>query len=272
MPKKYLGFNCQQYGDLVINTVAARSLKERYPDCHLTLCISADYGDISPLFIGHKYIDSVHVLNKARDGFDDVDNQWIAKSDFDKVFSPMPGHVGHQWYENWHQSQEVCRMHKLPVPADYQCNLNKWFIPKFHSKTVAFMPFGGNYNPNSPKKLDLPKCESVVKLLKRLGYYTLQIGRRDEEHIKGAFKYKTSFFDSVVNMLGCDFLITTDSALSWVASAYDFPTIGLYNLGIYKDNIKNIQPINRNAVYIAADNINLISDDDMVTAINKLLK
>lgn len=263
--KRYFGFNCQQYGDLIINTVAARALKLAEPSSHLTFCIAGEYADCSQLFLHHPNIDAIRVLNKSRGGFDDIDKKWLESEKFDKAFEPMKGHGDSSWWEKRHQTQEVCAMHGLEIPANYQCELNNWFSDKIirAPKRVAFLPYAGSYSKDNDKMLKPPKAQRIVSFLIELGYSVLQLGAQFEIALDGAIKRQTSFFDSVVNMMGCDFLVSTDSGICWTASAYSFPCIGLYSRGKYGNNIKNIQPINPNASYLDANNVNDIDDKDL---------
>jgi ADP-heptose:LPS heptosyltransferase len=88
-------------------------------------------------------------------------------------------------------------------------------------------------------------------------------------------KTLTNWLDTVRLMLGCKCLITVDTACSWIASAYSFPTIGLYGSEYYIRNgnnyISSIQPINPNATYLDANNVNDIPIELIVKNIKKML-
>ena len=47
---KAIGFNQGQIGDLVINLIACRAFKEKFPDSHLTFGINKKYQSILPIF------------------------------------------------------------------------------------------------------------------------------------------------------------------------------------------------------------------------------
>jgi len=47
---KYIGFNQGQYGDLCINTVVCRALKERFPGCELHFGMNQKYASLSPIY------------------------------------------------------------------------------------------------------------------------------------------------------------------------------------------------------------------------------
>lgn len=281
----FCGFNSLQFGDLVINTFAARVLKEKYPSSKLTFVINKDYKDIAPLFINHPHIDYIKILDKNRDGFNQVDQNWVKNQDFDLVFNPMQDHNhSDPWFLKRHQAAEVCFMHRLVDEKECQkfdnkLFLNKWFdpanlVPHFGNRgVVAIQAFAGSYNPQNDKMLTVEKAQLIVDYLVCLGYNVLQLGIESEPKLNNTCRFKTNYFDSVKNMLGCKFLITTDSGMSWISSAYEFPTIGLYSNSYYgKEFIKNIQPINPNAEYLDADNVNNILDQEIFAAIDRMIE
>ncbi len=69
--------------------VAALILKSKLPNSYFTLCINNNYQDIAPLFIDNSVVDRIHILNKDKDGFNEVDQTWINEQNFDHVFNPM---------------------------------------------------------------------------------------------------------------------------------------------------------------------------------------
>lgn len=291
----FCGFNSLQFGDLVINTFAARILKQKYPESKLTFVINKDYKDIAPLFINHPYIDYIKILDKNRDGFNQVDKDWVKNQDFDLVFNPMQDHDhSDPWFLKRHQAAEVCYMHKLATEQecekfDNKLYLNKWFdTPEFwvydsvslkdsgfvvnKKPTVALQAFAGSYNPKNDKMLTIEKAQSIVDYLIKLGFNVLQLGIESEPKLFNTYRFNTDYFNSVKNMLGCKFLITTDSAMSWISSAYEFPTIGLYSNSYYgKEFVKNIQPINPNAEYLDADNVNNIPNQEIFAVIDGMV-
>ena len=276
----FCGFNSLQFGDLVINTFAARVLKEKYPTSKLTFVINKDYKDIAPLFINHPHIDYIKILDKNRDGFSQVDKDWIKKQDFDLVFNPMQDHDhSDPWFLKRHQAAEVCYMHKLATEQecekfDNKLYLNKWFdLDPILSNFVAFAPFPGFYNKNNDKTLNIEKAQKIVDYLNSLGLRVLQVGGKDEPELGGALKLKTDYFESVKDVISCKFLICGDSGINWVSSAYEFPTIGLYSNKYYGEKfVKNIMPINENAEYLQSDNVNNIPDQEIFAVIDEMIE
>ena len=50
MSIKIIGTNQGQRGDLIMGTVVAKAIKERFPDSHFTLGINQKYQDMEDLF------------------------------------------------------------------------------------------------------------------------------------------------------------------------------------------------------------------------------
>lgn len=270
---RFIGLNMQQRGDLVMNTVAARAIKEQFPNSYFTLGISKPLEDMLPLFLYNKYIDDIHIWESS-DGLTENDMDYISFNGFDKVFDPMPHHKLEDWYYYVkNQTEEVCAMHDLRPPEDLSCYLNKWFALNSSLKDyVALVAFGGVYRGiNNEKCLNENFANEIVKLIKEFGYKTLQISGPNEPKLKNALNLNTSYFESVVNMLSCKFVITVDTGLSWIASAYKFPTLGLYSNRYYEDRISVIQPINSNAIYLDDYSVNNISLNKIEKLISILL-
>src|SRR5579864_9137624 len=107
---RFAGFNMQLIGDIIMNTVAARSHKELYPESHLTLCVANKYADMDLLFKNHPYIDSFHVY-EGYDGITKNDLEYC-KNNFNYIYNPMPQHKYINWYQNpnlLNQTAEVCQ-------------------------------------------------------------------------------------------------------------------------------------------------------------------
>lgn len=277
---RFCGLPAQQYGDLVMNTFAARVLKQKYPNSEYTILIANDYKDCAPLFLNHPHIDKIHILDKKRDGLNEIDQNWVKNQSFDMFFPPMKDHNhSDPWFLKRHQVSEVCYMHG--IVSDKECNkldnklfLNKWFdLNTSFSDYIAFSPFSGFYNPNNDKISTIEKAQKIVDNLIDKGLKVLQIGAFNEPKLFGSIQLECDYFTSIKNMLSCKFLICGDSGCCWYSSAYDFPTLGLYSNKYYtKDYLKNIQPINKNAIYLDSDNVNNIEDQDIFAAIDKMIE
>ncbi len=271
---KIIHFNQGQAGDLCINTVAARQYKECNPEDTIIMSVNKKYIDLLPLFYNHPHIDGFHVW----DGYDIAttkDTEWLARNGKNIVLkTPMPQHTQNEWWKYYHQGHECCLMNGVNIlhSQDFSCYLEKWFnVPKYNN-TIAFAPFAGWYNQNNDKKLTQQKAQEIVNLLTKEGYSIIQIGGHNEPILANAIKYNTSYFDSMKNILGCELLITTDTWCSWYSSAYKFPTLGLYSNSYYTVSfIKNIQPINPNAIYLDANNVNNIPNELIIDKIKAMI-
>lgn len=269
----FAGLNAGQFGDLVINTVAARAIKEKYPKSHFTLGIGKPFEAIAPLFLNNKYIDDVHIW-ESYDGLTGGDIDYIDFMQFDKVFDPMPQHKKNNWWNDVkNQTEEVCIMHDLKPPKDLSCSLTKWFKTndRFY-KYIAIFPFGGVYRGiDNEKCLTIKRAEQIIEIILSYGYKVLQVGGNNEPILKGALKLNTNYFESVKNILGCKMAIGVDTGLSWVMSGYEFPFLGLYSNQFYKDKISVIQPINKKAIYLDSYNVNNINLHDIEKSIRSIL-
>lgn len=274
---RYCGFNPLRYGDLFINLVACRALRQMDPDSHLTFVLNANYRSAAPLFLDQPDIDRVHITHKATDGFDKEDWQWVNEQRFTHVFNPMQDHLHSEpwWRTGRNQPQEVAYIHRIPLPPGEtgKLSLNRWFEPsKGFEKCVAFQPFAGSYDPHNMKQLSPAQAQRVVDLIRARGYQVLQMGLPTEWRLDKVTFIDTDFFGAVKNLLGCRALITTDSGFNWAASCYDHPTLGLYSHAYYgKDRVSAIQPLNPNAIYLDDANVNDIGLESISAALDKLL-
>lgn len=268
---KYFCFNQGQVGDLCLNTVPARLFRKLYPDQgSLIMNVNKKYVDIIPLFYNHPHIDGFHVWG----GWDQPTEKDIKyeKENWQHSFRPrMPKHSREDWYLHYHQAEECCYQNGFSheqvkqLNGDFSCYLEKWFdVPDF-SNYIAFAPFAGFYNPNNSKKLSTGRAQDITRLLNKLGWKILQIGGNDETRLDLTDKYNTDYFGSMCNILGCRAFITTDSWGAWFASAYKFPTLGLYSNEYYsrtgRNFVHHIQPINPEAIYLDSTNVNNIPLD-----------
>lgn len=278
---KYSLFNQGQFGDGIIATAAARIFKEKYPSSTLFLNINKKYTDIASLFLNNFYFDGLTVWSAYDNWPDDKDKEIIKYRVDISIGHPMNPHKENDWYLYRHQTTECAYMNKIIdkneahlLKNGIECSLTKWFDSNINlsGNYVAFFPFAGWYNINNTKKLTEEKAQKIVDLLSVIGYKVLQIGGNDEPQLKNTLKLNTDFFNSVKNSLSCKFAVGTDTAMQWILSAYQFPSIGLYSNQYYgKEFIKNIQPINKNSIYLDAPNVNDILIEDIEVAIKNLI-
>jgi ADP-heptose:LPS heptosyltransferase len=267
---KCIGFNQGQYGDLCMNTIACRALKEKFPECELHFGINKKYASLAPIFENHPLINKIHIWDAYDDWPSEKDRQHISKEEYDFTFNAMPKHTQDHWYINHHQTAETCYMHGLIPPKNLQVELHKYFDTERNKKHVAL-----NLYAETRGFTKIPNFEQAKKisdLIKSKGYTPVQIGLPDQPQICEK-RFIGSFFDSVKFTLSCDFLFTVDSAMSWIASGYSFPTLGIYSYTYYPyvSTSKNWQPINPNAKYLEKDKISNITLDSISEEIDKML-
>lgn len=264
-----------QYGDLFMGVPSFSELRDIYPDKSLYITINKKYQDCAPLFFNHKYIDGIFIT----DGYEKLTNkdyQNIKDLNFDIIYDPMVGHLaGDLWFTQMHQVKDTALSYGLEID-NLQIELNPYFnITKF-DKTIAFHPFPAFYaseiTDKSPK---IKRAQEIVNLINRFGFEVLQVGGRDEPHLQNTIKPPTNYFNSVYNILGCKMFIGYDSGLTWTLSGYRFPLLAMYSNSYYVRNeinyVTNIQPINSNAIYLDAPNVNDIRLEEIEEKIKLLL-
>jgi ADP-heptose:LPS heptosyltransferase len=267
---KVIGFNQGQFGDLCINTVACRAFKDAAPNSILHFGINKKYESLRPILEHQKNIDKIHIWDAYNDWPSEEDAKHIISEKFDFVFEAMPKHTSEAWYLKNHQAAEVCLMHKLKPPQNLQVELTKYFDTDRNNKHVAVNLFaetrGNSKTPSIKRSIEI--CE----IIKSKGLIPVQIGLPEQEQICEK-RFSGSFFECVKFVLSCDLLITVDSAMSWIASGYSFPTLGLYSYSYYygAKTSKNWQPINPNGLFLESEHVNKIEDEAILNGISRLL-
>lgn len=267
-----LGFNAGKRGDLAISTVTARAFKESHPDWHLTLGLGPQYADVAPLFYQHPFFDNIHVWTSYDEWPSPADTAYLARAKYDHVFNPMPK-VADGWWLAHHQTEALAVAHGLRPSRDRQCVLTRWFEPIKHDRAVAIAPFGDYTGATlTHKALPVALAQAITAYLCGAGWTVLQLGGPDEPALEGAVQVKTTYFDSVRTLLGCKALIMGDSGLSWMASAYSHPVLGLYSTSGYGvGRVAAIQPINPKAVYLSESTMDGFTLERVRPAIDALL-
>ena len=264
---KIIGTNQGQRGDLVIGTVVARAIKEKFPGSHFTLGINKMYEDMESLFKFHPYLDDTCIWEAYDTWPSQKDVIYLRENKFDIVLHPMPRHPNdHCWFNLVNNlTESACIMNGFSPPKDRSCVLTKYFeLKSGFEDSVCISPF----TAWEKKNISLSKWEQIVSFVNSKGLKVVQIGDNSEPTIKGAEKkLNLSYFESAKVMLSCKFLICLDGGMSWVASAYKQKVLGLY--GYHFDGLmspKIYQPINENAIYLESKNaediqMNLIFDN-----------
>jgi len=269
--KKAIGFLGGQYGDAITTIAAQNIFAENYPDFDFTFALSKKYEAIMPLFLNQKQIKNIHLW----DGYDSYwptnnDINYIKENNFDIVFNPMQGVIPN-WFETMHQVSLCCARYKLPLPKTDEVTLNRYFEPNNNFKNyIAISPFANN--GHGLKALSLERINVITNFLYKKGYKIVHLGSERENTIDNTINPKFNLFESVKILCACKLLITTDTAMSWIASAYKIPTLGLYAYGYHQTNTsKNWQPIQPNAKYLESYSVNDINMDIILKNIEGIL-
>lgn len=254
-----IGFNQGQIGDLALNIIAARALKEAQPDVHLTFSINKKYASAAPIFHHHPLIDAI----KIWDGYDDwptqKDMEYIDNHHFDMFFSPNPKMVNYNWAGMHHHSQEVCAMHRLTPPKDLSVVLTQYFdlLPKYKN-CIAFAPFT---SAGSARDIPFAYAKKLVEHCHALGYDTVQLGLPTMPDLGTKFGITGgTIFEDVVIARSCKLLVTADTGINYLMSGYKHPTVGLYSTLCYPypTQLVNRIPVNPNAQYIEGASVETI--------------
>ncbi len=266
---KIIGTNQGQRGDLIIGTVVARAIKEKFPNSHFTLGINKQYEDMKELFYNHPYIDNISIW----EGYDNwpTTNDVKLMEQFDLVLHPMPQHPNnHCWYQLVnHQTEASCIMNGLTPPKNLQCSLFRWFdlIPEYNN-VICISPF----TAWEKKNITIEKWQEIIDYIHNKGISIIQIGDKNEYKFNHTYKATFSYLESTTIMLSCKFLICLEGGMNWVASAYGQKVLGL--MGLHYDGLKSsklYQPVNPNAIYLESDKAENISNRLIYKAIDELL-
>lgn len=274
MIKKAIGLAQGQLGDCIINTVAARSFKEQYPDYKLIMGVNKKYQEIIPLFYDHESFDGFHVYDQYDNWPNEHDKNYLRKSKYDIVFNAMPPHSLDDWWRYYHQTEESCISNGLPIPNNIQCNLTQWFPIEDNKDYITFNFVGAFYAgyPNN-KSYNPEQAQQIVDCVRKLGYKVLLLGDPREPMLENAERKNLTIIESVKAMLGSRLFIGIDSFLTWAASAYSFPTVSCYANHYYgKTFVKNIQPKNPNGLFLDAPNVSEINVDEIISKAKDLMK
>lgn len=262
-----IGLSQGQIGDLFMNIVACRSFKERFPESIMTLGINRKYSDVAPLFQDNPLVNAIHIWEGYDDWPQPKDQRYLDRCKFDHVFNPMPQHTRDDWYLHRHQTEEVCLMHGLTPPNDLSVSLTQWFKPL--AKNPKYVVVNLSAATRAEAKTPSPqKAKEIVQTIIDLGFIPVQIGLASEPKYCEQ-RFIGSWLETVKFVLSCKFLITVDSAIAWIASGYQFPTIGLYAFSYYPDakSSANWQPKNTNLLALESPTIGEITIESVSRSI-----
>lgn len=249
---RVLGFNQGQIGDLVMNLIPCKALKEKNPNIHITFGINKKYESIKPIFYYNNLIDDFKIWENYENWPSENDQNYINESQFDKIFNPMPKHKYDNWYIKYHHTEAVCMMHDIIPPADLQIQLNPWFEKESNYRNyIAISPFASSAVPNRNIPMDL--LSEIIDFIHSLGYKTIQLGLKTDPKTNASISpMGESIFEDVKIAYSCKMLITVDTGMNWIMSGYKHKVLGLLSARSYPiyAPILNRMPVNPNAVYL----------------------
>lgn len=271
--KKAIGFLGGQFGDIITTIGAQKVFNEDYPEYDFTLAISEKYAEIAPLFYNQKYIKDIHIW----EGYDHTwptqnDKKFIDTNKYELIFNPMQGVGDPHWYHRIHQVSLCCERYGLRLPNTNEVSLDKNFDQLNEYKNSICLSIFPN-NGTGLKSPSLNKAQDLIDSINKFGFQVIQLCGPSDPKLDNVKIIETSLFEAVKIMASCKLLITGDTSMSWIASAYKIPTLGIYaykyHLGSYTS--KNWQPINPNAKYIEADIVENIPNDQIISILETMI-
>lgn len=232
-------------GDVVLGNVLAKNIKLQYPDIKLDYVVEEGYKD---LIVCSPHISKVIQIKNTREGFDHI-LTLVSSKEYEHVFFAQQTSVVDN---NWHQYEDTRHQHlidfyasrcgvklidrKLELTSDENIVLNvkdyKRPVIVMHNRTLA----------------DVKNWSYFGELAKRYvdsGATVLQFGKGDEDTIENAIKesYSLSEIMAFFDRKRCDMFVGLDSGLTYVAAAFNVPTISIQGAtvsetsGAYGDNV-----------------------------------
>lgn len=264
-----------QYGDILMQEPGLRKFIKNNPDTKITLAVSKKFKEILPLF--YNYHDNI-VEFKHFEGYNDwpttEDLNYINERNFDAMFPPdIPKHQQNNWAKYRHIVKETALMIGLEEPDDIKINLNTPHGLVKEPKTASIHMFSSKW-PGGVRSINIQKQNLIVDHLIRRGYKVYQISSPSQPHIKNTTKPIGNYYDACLNVLKTDFLISCDSGMPFLASAFDHPTLTLFSSGYNPlvNTTKNWHPSNPNAIYMESDKADNISIYKIYDAIDNLIR
>ena len=228
---------------------------------------------MAPLF-AHSDFDDIHIYKGYDNWPTKRDSDYLIRAGYDHVFDAMPKRKNEgNWWAHETQAENACSVYGLSYTTDgTQCRLTKWFDVPDYSGYVAFNYIGAFYAgyPNN-KSYSPERAAQIVGLIKGKGHKVIVLGDPKEPTLEGTEKRPMGYFDSVKTLLGCRAFVGIDSGLTWLSSAYSFPTLACYSNAYYGEHVGSIQPTNPNARYLSASNLNDVGLDQIESELNKIL-
>tara|TARA_R110000851_G_C13095894_1_gene567435 strand:- start:3809 stop:4693 length:885 start_codon:yes stop_codon:yes gene_type:complete len=262
-----------QYGDILMQEPALRKFIKDNPDTKIVLAASKKFEQVLPLF--ENYHENI-IDFKIFDGYGDWptigDKKYINTQDFDAMFPPdIPLHKDPNWAKHRHIVYETALMMGVEADStDIQLKIPSEVVKE--SKSVALHLFSSKW-PGGTRSINIEKQTKIVAHLMNLGYKVYQLSSPNQPHIENTIFEHGTYYEACLRMLSTDLLISCDSGMAWVSSAYNHPTIALFSTA-YNPNIgttENWHPTNPNGSYFEAQTANEIPTSDILKEVDNKL-
>jgi hypothetical protein len=285
MKKVYFG-NLGQFGDVIMQEPALRKYIKDNPDDKITLGVSLKYSEALKLYENyHDNIVAMKIFLDYENFPTEDDVRYFKNEQFDLVTIKRTSneinisdrgclalHPDTAWAKRIHQTAAAGHQQGIEI-EDTQIRFNKTFDLEVKEKFICFSLF-----PNHPhagaKSLSIQQIQGIVKMINKMGLHAVHLNGPNEPDIEGTIKSNCSWIDSVALMTRSEMLITADTGMSWAASAFSHPTIGLYASGYNPvcETSKNWQPVNQNASYLESYSAEGIKARDIIEEVLKKIK
>ena len=265
---------------------ALRQFIKDNPTDKITLGCSVRYGAAMKLYDNYHKNVTVRKLFLDYDNFPTEDDvRYFENEKFDLVTikqgsneisrndkGKLALHPDKNWAGKIHQVVAAGRQQGIEV-TDTQIQFNKKFDMDLNERYICFSLFP-NHPKGGVKSLSKGQITGITKLINKLGYKAVHLNGPNEPDIEGSIKANCSWIDSVGLVTNSDLLITGDTGMSWAASGFKHPTVGLYAWGYnpVSGTSKNWQPTNPNAVYLEAHSASEIPPKQIINTIVETLR
>jgi len=264
-------------GDSLMCLPLIPTLQSMYGDIDLTWPICRKCIQASPLYIDQPGIDSIYIT-RDEEWLNDAEHIWI-KNKFDLFINPTPNHPREpDWYNYRNCVEETILMageqyfeafQSLPKTLQTPTLKPLWEI-KAKYQTVAIHTTAG-YSKDKHRSPSTRWWNELSNKLIRKGFYILQFGHPNDEHIPCAHRIYNdlSLIEQIRLASNCQIYIGTDSGFSWAMGALGIKQISLITnwLPNHHSNHLALAPTNFNNLatnFYAGGGCDNIAIDDVV--------
>lgn len=218
-------------GDVVVGNTLAKNIRLNHPDItQLDYIVEEKYAD---LVNDNPNITNVRAITNTEQAWNDI-LRIVSCEGYDYIFMAQQTSSTDNC---WHQHPTHNKKHILDFYAK-RCNI-KIIDPTLELFTHGAL--GGNWitigkgtialhNTSLVDVKNWDKFNELSQMLLEKGYNVVQLGHKNDKPILGANKIELSLLEIMQYLKAkqCKVFVGLDSGLSYVASAFNVPTIALY--------------------------------------------